>query len=161
MLVLGGALSRLIPHAPNLTAITAIALLGGASLSNRWAAVLVPLAALWISDLILGFHGTMIFVYLAMAVIALVANLTLKKSFQWPKLIGCSLAASLFFFAVTNFGVWWMDSLYAKTWSGLALCYEMAIPFLTTQVAGDLFYSVLLFGVVQMLQALNPQLARN
>ena len=45
-MILGGALSRLIPHTPNVTAVTAIALLGGAYLSNRTLAVLVPLLAM-------------------------------------------------------------------------------------------------------------------
>jgi hypothetical protein len=156
LLILGGALSRLVPHVPNLTAVTAIALLGGAYLSQRWAAVLVPVAALWLSDLILGFHSTMLYVYSAVALIALASSFILKDSAKPSKFGGLSLVASLFFFLVTNFGVWMNESFYPKTGAGLVSCYVMALPFLATQVIGDLFYTLLLFGVVQVLRSWTP-----
>ncbi len=155
-LILGGALSRLIPHVPNLTAVTAIALLGGAYLSQRWAAVLVPIAALWVSDLILGFHSTMLYVYSAVALIALASSFLLKDSAKLAKFGGLSVVASVFFFLVTNFGVWMNESLYPKTGAGLVSCYVMALPFLATQVVGDLFYTLLLVGAVQALRMWSP-----
>ena len=58
-LLLGGmivlaALSRLLPHPPNFSPVEAIALFGGAYFANRWAAVWVPLVAMFLSDLALG-----------------------------------------------------------------------------------------------------------
>jgi Family of unknown function (DUF6580) len=54
-MVVAAAATRLIPHPPNLASISAIALFGGAYFSDRRLAFLIPLAALLLSDLILGF----------------------------------------------------------------------------------------------------------
>lgn len=159
-MILAAAFSRLIPHAPNLTAITAIALFGGAMLSNRIAAVFVPVVALWITDLFFGFYPSALFVYAAVAILAVVSSFILKNQFRWSKLAGLSLASSLFFFLVTNFGVWMMEAMYPQTWEGLITCYVMALPFLLTQVVGDLFYSGLIFGVFYLLKNRSLQKAR-
>ncbi len=53
-LIFAAAMSRLVPHAPNFTAVGAIALFGGATFEKRWCAVTVPLVAMVISDLLLG-----------------------------------------------------------------------------------------------------------
>jgi hypothetical protein len=68
-MVLAAAASRLIPHPPNLASISAIALFGGAYFSDRRLAFLIPLAALFLSDLILGFYSHMEVVYLSFALI--------------------------------------------------------------------------------------------
>src|SRR5207247_2925737 len=51
-MILAAAASRLIPHPPNFTPIAAIALFGGAQFSSKRAALLVPLAGLFLSDLV-------------------------------------------------------------------------------------------------------------
>src|SRR5690606_10177970 len=55
-IVLAAAATRLLPHPPNVTAITALALFGGAHFSDRRLAIGVPLLALLVSDLALGFY---------------------------------------------------------------------------------------------------------
>src|SRR5438309_10560305 len=59
-LVLVAAFSRLVPHPPNMTPIAAMALFGGAYLTNRKLAYLLPLAAMLLSDVVLGLtvYGT-------------------------------------------------------------------------------------------------------
>lgn len=52
--VAGAALARLLPHPPNVTPITAMALFGGAYLANRKLAFALPLMAMFLSDLVLG-----------------------------------------------------------------------------------------------------------
>ncbi|SVB25226.1 uncharacterized protein METZ01_LOCUS178080, partial [marine metagenome] len=52
-LLILAAFSRLIPHPPNFTALGAMALFGGAYVSSRTLAIILPLGALWVSDLIL------------------------------------------------------------------------------------------------------------
>src|SRR5262245_33438500 len=47
------AWSRLVPHPPNFTPLTAIALFGGAYFSSRLLAFAVPLAAMALSDVLL------------------------------------------------------------------------------------------------------------
>lgn len=161
MMVLAAAFSRLIPHVPNVTAVTAMALLGGAYLSHRSLAVIVPLAALFLSDLVLGFHGTMPFVYGSVALISLLSYQGFNgKSFGLGRLGIASLGSSSLFFLITNLGVWLVDGLYEKTAQGLVTCYVMALPFLGTQMLGDLFYSALLFGSVEALRRLQPGLLK-
>ena len=57
--MLSAAASRLLPHEPNFAPIAAIALFAGANYSQRWLAFAVPIAALLISDAIMGFYGAM------------------------------------------------------------------------------------------------------
>jgi len=53
ILILVAALSRLLPHPPNFTPIGGMALFGAAYFSKKHLALIIPLVALWISDLIL------------------------------------------------------------------------------------------------------------
>jgi hypothetical protein len=156
LLIILAAFSRLIPHIPNVTAITAMALLGGALFSNRLLALLAPLMALLISDLVLGFHSTLFFVYGAVALIAILASFGLKTNSSVTRLGAASLASTFLFFVITNFGFWMMESLYPKTAEGLVQAYVMALPFLGTQVVGDLFYTGLLFGAFELIRRLSP-----
>lgn len=160
LILLAAVFSRLIPHPPNVTAVTALALLGGAYILPRSLAVFIPVLALLISDLALGFHSTMFFVYAATGMIALVATGTLRKSLSWSRILVGSVSASLFFFAVTNFGVWLVDSLYPQTAAGLVQCFVMALPFLGNQVVGDLLYVTALFGILEIVKTLKPELAK-
>ncbi|MEN0058829.1 MAG: DUF6580 family putative transport protein, partial [Bdellovibrio sp.] len=63
MMVLVAAFSRLIPHPWNFTAVGAMALFGGAYFSTKWQSLVLPLAALILSDMVLGFHDTLVYVY--------------------------------------------------------------------------------------------------
>ncbi len=56
-LVVIAAISRLVPHPPNMTPLAAIALFGGAFLSNRRLAYALPLAAMLLSDVFSGVPG--------------------------------------------------------------------------------------------------------
>lgn len=146
-MILMAAFSRLIPHAPNFTAVTAMALFAGVTLPHRWLAVLVPVTALFMSDLVLGLHGEMLFVYIPFALIALVAFSVKPSGKSWMQIGASSLAASFFFFALSNLGVWLISGMYTRTLQGLVACYVMALPFLGNQIVGDLFFSGLLFGL--------------
>src|SRR5688572_23634240 len=88
LLILFAALTRLFPHYPNFTAIGAMAIFGGSVIKDRKLALLLPLAALAISDVCLelftnvqGFYGTeQIFVYVGFIVITLLAMFIRKIS---------------------------------------------------------------------------------
>jgi hypothetical protein len=49
------------------------------------------------------------------------------------------------FFLLSNFGVW-LGGWYPMTGSGLVACFVNAIPFYGYTVAGDLAFTVALFG---------------
>jgi len=53
MLILFASFSRIIPHMPNFTPLGAMALFGGAYLKNKYHALVIPIASLWLSDLVL------------------------------------------------------------------------------------------------------------
>jgi hypothetical protein len=156
-IVLIAAASRLIPHPPNLTSITAVALFGGAYFSDRRLAFLVPLAALFLSDLILGFYSHMEVVYLSFALIVCV-GLWLQKRRSVFYITGAAVVSSALFFLLTNFGVWAFESLYPKTLEGLLACYVAAIPFFQNTLQGDLFFTAVLFGGFTLLERSFPKL---
>lgn len=138
------ALARLMPHPPNFTPVLAVALFGGALLPGRLAFV-VPLAAMLISDLWLGLHSQLLPVYASFVAVVLLGTRLRTRRGALPVVVS-ALAGSLLFFVVTNFGVWLLDGLYPLTATGLLACYVAALPFFQYSLAGDLFYTALLFG---------------
>lgn len=137
-------LLRLIPHLPNFTPVTAIALFGGLYFTNKSMAYLVPLFIMVLSDLFLGFHTISLVVYAAFLCVSFIGTQTKKPS------VFTILLSSICFFIITNFGVWLIG--YPKTWSGLIECYTLAIPFFRNSLLGDFFYSgvmILGFNYVQ------------
>ena len=68
-MILAAAIIRLLPHPPNFTPIFTMALFGGAYLTNKKMAFLLPLAAMLISDLFIGFHSSTLVVYGSIAII--------------------------------------------------------------------------------------------
>lgn len=129
------AVSRLIPHAPNWTPLLGLALFAGTR--SKSAGILVPLAAMLVSDLFLGFHATVVAVYGTLAAISFLPRwMDIRKPFVGGSIFGVkavvlSGAASLLFFVTTNFAVWLGSEIYTPTLAGLWNCYVMALPFLT------------------------------
>ncbi len=154
-LILAAALTRLLPHPPNVTPVTAIALLGGAHLPFGLAA-LITLGSMALSDIALGlvqgdwgwtFHSTLPAVYGSLLAIIWLARRYLRPRLRIGRLLATTLAASLLFFLITNFAVWLLWDLYPKTWEGLIACYVAALPFFRNSVLGDCGYTGVLFGL--------------
>jgi hypothetical protein len=156
-MILAAAASRLIPHPPNLTSVTAIALFGGAMLDDRRLAFVVPLSALFLSDLVLGFHDQMFLVYGSFALIVCI-GLWLQHHRSATTIAAAAIASSLLFFGITNFGVWALDRMYPHTLAGLIACYTAALPFLRNTLEGDLFYTLVLFCGFALLERQFPKL---
>ena len=114
----GCCTTRLVPHLPNFTPVTAIALFGGLYISNKILAYALPLTIMFISDIFLGFSSPL-FVYSGFMLVTLIG--TLRKK---PNILTIFMG-SLSFFIVTNFGVWLLG--YPKTWTGLVECYTLFI----------------------------------
>jgi hypothetical protein len=147
LFILAAAMSRLIPHPPNFTPIAAMALVGGVYFDRRYAFV-VPILALLASDLIIGVHTSMLWVYGSFLLIAMI-GVWLKAHKSPLPIFGAALSGSVIFFVITNFGVWLTGTLYPKTVDGLITCYTMALPFFRNTVAGDLVYTGILFGMFE------------
>jgi len=156
MVFLAAAL-RLIPHPPNFTPLAAMALFGGAYLSDKRLAFGLPLAALLLSDAVLGFYHGMIWVY-GSFVLMVCLGLQLQSRRRLRPIAGAALASSVLFFALTNFGVWASGDLYPRTFGGLGACYVAAIPFFQNTIAGDLVYTALLFGGFALVEKKFPAL---
>lgn len=153
-LVVLGAASRLLPHPPNFTPVTAIALFGGASLPRRWQAFLVPLASFFASDLILGFHDQMPGIYGSMLLIAALGR-ALQGRRRPLAVAAAALLGSVLFFVVSNLGVWAAGSLYPRTGAGLVACFVAAVPFFGPTLLGDLLYTAALFGGLALAERLT------
>lgn len=162
VLIAAAALSRLLPHPSNFTPIGAMALFGGTFIINKRYAILLPLIAMFISDVILqlttgyGFHPTLPFVYISFILITCL-GFYLRKLIQRQTVMVCSLVGSLLFFLITNFGEWMIGTIgYPHTWDGLTDCYIKAIPFFGGTIMGDLFYNVILFSAYSIIKWKYP-----
>lgn len=141
-IILLAVIARLIPHAPNFAPIGGLALFSGASFKKK-SALLIPLAAMFFSDIFLGFHKTIPYVYVSFIIIALIGGLI--KSNKWQSIFAASLVSSVLFFLITNFGVWATGTMYQKNLSGLIQCYGFGVPFFRNTLISDLFYSFSFF----------------
>lgn len=166
-------LSRWIPHYPNFTALGAAALFAGSRFRKAYWAFIIPLLALFVSDLFLnniiyakafpaaydGFtliNPQSLWVYGAIIAVTVIGFSFLKK-LSTGKILGSSVAGSLIFFLVTNFGTWMTGSLYPKSVEGLAACFTAAIPFFWNSLSGDLFYVAVFFGGYALVEELLPK----
>lgn len=151
-ITLTAAAARLLPHPPNVTPITALALFGGAHFANKKAAFLVPLAALLLSDLALGLvrYGAAIFAAMpydyGSFALTVCLGLLLRRRRSPLTIGGATLASSVLFYIISDFGFWLRWDFYPKTLEGLVRCYVAAIPFLRNALAGDLACTAVLFG---------------
>jgi hypothetical protein len=145
MLAAFTVLWRLLPHGWNMTPALALALFAGARLTSPGWRIGLPLAVMLVSDLVLGFHDTMLYVYGALLLVVLMGQ-KMGQSASLPHHAGMSVAGSLLFFVITNLGVWVAGTLYPMTAEGLLSCYLMAVPFLWKTLAGDLFFVVMFYA---------------
>lgn len=157
-IILATVASRLIPHPPNFAPVAAIALFGGAAFTSKRAAFLVPLAAMFLSDLVLGLSWITPVVYASFALITCL-GFWVRQRPAWTRTVTAAVASAVLFFVITNFGVWAFGAFYPKTLAGLGDCYVMALPFFRNTLASDLLYSALLFGGMALAERRWPTLA--
>ena len=148
---------RVVPHPPNVSPIAAMALFAGAHFSDKRVALLIPMAALLLSDLVIGIHSTMLYVYMAFAMAVLI-GIWLRSSYSVQTVTGAAVASSLLFFVITNFGSWLSHDLYPKTWDGLLAAYSAGLPFYRNTLIGDLCFTLIVFGGFWLAQKYLPVL---
>ena len=135
------SLSRLIPHPPNFTPILGMAVFSGAIISKRVIAYLVPLAAMLLSDLYLGFHASVPIIYFSLAVCVLIGTFIEARVSILNSFLSISLGV-LVFFLITNFMVWYGSGMYEASISGLMTCYFMGLPFVQNTFISSLLYGM-------------------
>ncbi len=148
-MILAGAVARVLPHAPNFTPTGALAFYSGSKMSLK-AALSISLGILFLSDLVLGWHSTMFFVYAGFALTALLGH-ALKDTGTAGKISGLA-ASSLLFFVTTNFGVWLTSGMYPHSLAGLSACYVAALPFLSNELLSTMLYGGAFFGASKMIE---------
>lgn len=170
LMIVLACISRFMPHPPNFAPIGAMALFGATYFSKRWIAYLIPVITFYLSDLFLNnvvyaeyfdsfvwFHQGVYWTYISMLLIVLMGTLILKKV-SVTKVVTASLTASVLFFVVSNFGVWFSTEMYPKDMTGLATCYTAGIPFFKNTLRGDLVYCGVMFGAFELAQRYVPAL---
>ncbi len=151
ILILLGIFSRIIPHAPNIAAITALMIFSGSNLPKRF--LWVSFAALFISDYFIGFYGTdMLWVYGSYALIGLL-GFWLRSHKKPTNVLFTAFSSSVLFFLITNFGVWAPpNNWYPHTLEGLIQSYALALPFFRNSLISDIAYTVILFGGYELIK---------
>ena len=163
-LIIMAALSRFIPHPPNFTPIMAMAIFGPVLLKDKRLAFTVPLLAMFLTDLVIGLHSTVIFVYLSF-LIGVLLGFTLINRLKPIRLALTSLFASVIFFLITNFGSWLTSGIYPKSLDGLFQAYFFGLPFFRYtplemfgfSVLSNLIYSFVIYGVIVLAEKTSPQ----
>jgi hypothetical protein len=145
------ACARLLPHPWNFTPLMAIGLFSGYQAHKAATGILVTLAALALSDLVLGFTSDSWFVYAA-ALVAVLFGRVARNRGSVAAIATGAVGSSLSFFLITNFMVWATGRLYPGTFDGLAACFTAAIPFYQNQAIGDAVYTVAIFGGYALLK---------
>lgn len=163
-IILLAALSRLLPHPDNFTPITAVALFGGAMLSRKSLAFLLPIGAVFVSDVAMqimygsGFYEGMWMNYLAFLSMSAI-GLLLRRNTGVLSVAGATITASVCFFLLSNFGTWATTSMYPHTMDGLYTCYAYGLPFFRNTLLGDVLYSAALFGGFALAKRAFPVLS--
>ena len=129
------AASRFIPHPPNFTSLLALSFYVPAILGIRYLPALV--LSFFITDLVIGFHGTTLFTWGSVILIGLLSKFLVSNTVT--RISGALIGASLFF-VITNFGVWSLG-FYGYTIEGLITCYTLAIPFFGNTIVGTIIFS--------------------
>jgi hypothetical protein len=126
---------------------------------DRRMSLVVPVAVLILTDVLLGFHDTMIFTYGSVLLISTV-GIYLRERKNWFTVVMGALTSAGIFFVITNFGAFL--TLYPQTWEGLVQCYTLAIPFWRSTVVSTVAYSVVFYACYEWLLSHrgNPVIAR-
>jgi hypothetical protein len=147
--------SRFLPHPHGWVQFTPLgaALLyfgARASLKRMW----IPLAALIAADIYLTkvtyaypLKPDHVITWAWYAGVILLGSALLSRQVSAWRVVAGSLAASVAFFLVSNFGVWLVWNMYPRTLAGLATAYVAAIPFFRNQAFADLLCAAAMFAV--------------
>ena len=143
------SLSRLIPHPPNFTPLLSVSIFLPFLLTDKRIILILPLAVLMITDFFIGSYKLMFWVYGSIFLISSLSHYFYTNSFK--RLIALSVITPFLFFIITNFGVWLGSIIYTQDFSGLVLCYYMAIPFLAMNLISTILFSITFFILFSLL----------
>jgi len=162
MILLAG-MSRFLPIAfpslQNFSPVGTMALFGGAYFAKKQWAYIVPMMALWLSNLVLNnvfytkYYPTFSFgfelaVFVSFALIVAIGIVILKKV-NVTNLLIANVLGTVGFFLISNFFVWAGGTMYPQTMEGLGMCFTMGLPFLKNTLLSNLLFSTVMFGTFE------------
>ena len=147
------ALSRILPHPPNFTPIIASAIMAPLLIRDRWFGIAIPIFAMLVADIVIGFHPYQTVIYLTLIIIGLVAPM--QRNIKW--IATMAILGPVWFFLTTNFAVWLAWDYYPKTVEGLILCYTMAIPFFQNTLISTCLFTGVLTLMIKPLEKINEK----
>ena len=151
-----GFFLRLYTLIPNFTPVFSMCMFSGMMFKKSKKMFLVPLLAMFVTDMILGFHNTIFFVYFALLIVIYIGYLNTSKS-SLKVVIPSSFVSNIAFFVITNFGVWLMQiGFYEKSLPGLIACYVAAIPFFKNALLSNLLFTPILLYSYKYIEKKYP-----
>ncbi len=149
------SLTRIIPHPPNFTPIISAAITAPLLFNSRLYSIALVVMAIFLADLIIGFHPFQFIIYSIFISISLITPIQKKYSLFALMTVG----ASLWFFIISNFSVWIIWDMYPKTLDGLIICYTKALPFFKNTLLSTILYTGLILAAFKYLEILKKILS--
>ena len=149
---------RLIPHPPNFTPILASGIFAPYVFRFKYISVAIILIAMIISDLLIGFHNLLLFVYLPLIIILFISDYLKVRINQYSNFLILGFSGSVIFFIISNFGVWLITDYYPKNFIGIVECYTMAIPFFKNTLLSTLMYLFIYIVMYKFMEKLMKQI---
>ena len=137
-IILALSFSRLIPHPWNFSPMIAAGIFAGFYFKQFYLGSFIIILSMFLGDIFLGFHNTMFFTYLALAIVVLIG--VVIKNLKFSKILYSTITSSIIFFVITNFGAWLTIDMYTKDFNGLMQSYVMAIPFFHNSLISTFIY---------------------
>ena len=162
LLILVAALYRVIPGRPyGFAPQWAMAIFAGVIIKDKKFALIIPVLSMFFSDMFYqilyasglsdmqGFYEGQWQNYLLFGMLTLIGFLI--KKINVLNVLLASIAAPTIYFILSNLVLWggWSGTRglgRPKTWDGLLLCYNDALPFYRTSLISTLVFSAILFG---------------
>lgn len=172
-MILLAAISRFLPIAlpsmANFSPVGTMALFGGAYFAKKQWAFIVPMMALWLSNLILNnvfytkYYPTFSFgfelaVFVSFALVVVIGIVLLKRV-NIVNLLTANILGTIGFFLISNFFVWAGGTMYPQTMEGLGMCFTMGLPFLKNTLLSNLLFSAVMFGTFEYFKIQVKELA--
>ncbi len=173
LLVIIAALYRVIPDRPfGFAPQWAIAIFAGAIIKDKRLALIVPVLCMFFSDMfyqilyssglstIPGFYEGQWQNYILFGLMTFI-GMAIKKINVLSVFIA-SVTAPTVYFILSNLILWsgWSGTRgygRPKTWSGLMLCYNDALPFYKNSIIATMVFSAVLFGTYFLFRKSQPK----
>ena len=149
-------------HFYNFNAVMASGLFAGAYLGRKRIGLIVPLVAMFVTDLAIGLYDwkLMMVIYGSLGAAIFIGKYYAKHA-TLLCYTGSVLGGSLLFFLATNGAVWLFGDgmFYPHTIGGLIECYSMGLPFYRNTLLGDFTWTTVLFGSYELFRLRVPKSA--